>query len=73
MYQYRRTTEVKKLGVEKLPLNLLDALRVTIRSKELRAGVGDELIDSYNKLKMIEWDHYASHLSHWERDNTLDC
>ena len=73
MYQYRRENELKKLGVQKLPLNLLDALRVTGDSKILRAGFGDELIDSYYKLKMVEWDHYASHLTQWEREYTLDC
>ena len=73
MYQYRRASELKKLGVQKLPLNLLDALRVTNESKVLRAGFGDELIDSYYKLKMVEWDHYAFHLTQWERENTLDC
>ena len=73
MYQYRRASELKKLGVQKLPLNLLDALRITSESKILRAGFGDELIDSYYKLKMVEWDHYASHLTQWEREYTLDC
>ena len=73
MYQHRRAPELKKLGVEKLPLNLLDALRVTDGSKVLRAELGDELIDSYCKLKKREWEHYTSHLTQWERDNTLDC
>ena len=63
----------KARGAKKLPLNLLDALRVTEKSKVLRAGLGDEVIDSYIKLKMQEWEDYCHHLTQWERDHTLDC
>ena len=73
MYEYRSPREFKKLGLQKLPLNLLDALRLTEESKVLRTGLGDELIDSYVKLKMVEWNNYARHLTQWERENTLDC
>ncbi len=60
-------------SARKLPLNLLDALRQFDKNKVLRAGLGDELVDAYVKLKMQGWDSYATHLSSWERDNTLDC
>ncbi|MGD9502365.1 MAG: type III glutamate--ammonia ligase [Methyloceanibacter sp.] len=60
-------------GVKKLPLNLLDALRVTQKSELLRRELGDEFVDSYVKLKMREWNDYAGHLSTWERSATLDC
>jgi glutamine synthetase len=57
----------------KLPLNLLDALRLFEKDKVLRAGLGDELVDAYAKLKYGEWRSYAAHLSDWERQHTLDC
>jgi glutamine synthetase len=60
-------------GVKKLPLNLLDALRVTEKSELLRRELGDEFVDSYVKLKMREWNDYTGHLSSWERAATLDC
>jgi glutamine synthetase len=63
----------KAKGAKKLPLNLLDALRLTDKSKILRVAMGDGLIDSYIKLKMDEWNKYARHLTQWERVNTLDC
>ena len=63
----------KAKGAKKLPLNLLDALRLTDKSKVLRAAMGDEIIDSYIKLKMEEWNKYTRHLTQWERDHTLDC
>ena len=60
-------------GTQKLPLNLLDALRITERSELLRRELGDEFVNSYIKLKTREWDEYSRHLTDWERANTLDC
>ena len=56
----------------KLPLNLLDALRVLEGSKVMGERLG-ALVPSYLKLKREEWNAYARHLSPWERENTLDC
>ena len=58
---------------KKLPLNLLDALRLTEKSELLRRELGSEFIDSYVKLKNREWDDYSRQLTPWERANTLDC
>lgn len=67
-------TESHKAGnVKRLPLNLLDALRTTEKSKVLRAEMGDEIIDSYIKLKMREWQSFCAAVSQWERDSTIDC
>ncbi len=60
-------------GTKKLPLNLLDALRLTEGSELLRRELGDEFVNSYVKLKTREWNDYARHLTEWERANTLDC
>jgi glutamate---methylamine ligase len=60
-------------NTKRLPLNLLDALRLTESSKLLRRELGDELVDSYVKLRTREWNDYARHLTEWERANTLDC
>ena len=56
----------------KLPLNLLDALRNFDKDQELKEALGLEFSDSYIKMKMKEWNSYVSHLTQWERDNTLD-
>jgi glutamine synthetase len=63
----------KVKNAKKLPSNLLDALRQLDGNKVIRAGLGDELIDAYVKLKHLDWNNYSSHLSNWERANTLDC
>ncbi len=63
----------KLKNVKRLPLNMLDAIRAFDSSKTLRKSFGDSFVDSYVKLKNIEWNSYTKHLTQWERDNTLDC
>ncbi|MDB2324971.1 type III glutamate--ammonia ligase [Alphaproteobacteria bacterium] len=62
----------KVRGAPKLPLNMLDALREFDKDKGLKAALGDEFSAGYLKLKMREWNDYASHFSTWEKKNTLD-
>lgn len=59
--------------VKKLPLNLLDAIRTTESSEVLQSAFGTDILDSYCKLKLAEWNQFCSQVSDWERDNTLDC
>jgi len=67
-------TEGQKVrGLKKLPLNLLDALRLLDKNKTVRSGLGDDLIDSYIKLKTSEWNSFTGAITPWEREHTLDC
>ena len=67
-------TEGHKAGkVRKLPLNLLDSIRIFDSSKVIREGFGNQFVDSYVKLKNKEWESYSRDLSQWERNTTLDC
>ncbi len=59
--------------IRRLPLNLLDAIRLFDKSKMARASLGDEFVSSYVKLKLDEWASYGRALSQWEIDHTLDC
>lgn len=63
----------KAKDAKRLPLNLLDAIRLTDKNRTLREAFGDAQIDSYIKLKTNEWNSYARHLSNWEIDHTIDC
>ena len=63
----------KARGAKKLPLNLLDAIRTTQPNQVLRKAMGGDVIDSYCKLKMGEWERYSGAITQWERDHTLDC
>ena len=62
----------KVRNAPKLPLNLLDALRNFQQNKILRSILGAAFTDSYQKLKMDEWNNYMQHFSEWERLNALD-
>ncbi len=63
----------KVRGLTKLPLNLLDAIRVTEKSSSLKEAMGEELIKAYCKLKLDQWNDFTRSISDWERQNTLDC
>ncbi len=63
----------KATNVKMLPNNLLDAIRQFDKNEVMRAGLGDELVDAYVKLKMKDWNEYTNYLSEWEREHTLDC
>ena len=63
----------KARGAKRLPLNLLDAIRLVDTSKFFRGAMGDAVIDSYVKLKMQEWNSFKSSITQWELDHTLDC
>jgi glutamine synthetase len=58
--------------IPRLPLNLLDALRTFETSATLRETLGAGFVDSYVKLRMVQWADYMRHLTEWERDHTLD-
>jgi Glutamine synthetase, catalytic domain len=62
----------KLKDVEKLPWNLLDAIRALEASALMGESLG-EFVTAYVELKHQEWNEYARHLTQWERENTLDC
>ncbi|WP_142664345.1 type III glutamate--ammonia ligase [Paracoccus laeviglucosivorans] len=62
----------KVTDAPKLPLNLLDAIRAYDADEGLKEAMGKEFSAAYIKLKTQEWNSYTSHLTQWERDNTLD-
>ena len=68
MYQLGHTVK----DAPRLPLNLLDAIRGFDQDTGLKAALGDEFSAAYIKLKTAEWNHYAAHLTDWERAQTLD-
>jgi glutamine synthetase len=63
----------KVRGAKKLPLYLIDAIRLFAKDKVLCEALGDEFSKAYIKLKTRDWNQYSQHLTQWERDTTLDC
>jgi glutamine synthetase len=62
----------KVKNAPKLPLNMLDAIRLFEKSKMAANYLGKEFHQSYTKLKMEEWNDYMHHFSDWERQNAID-
>ncbi len=68
MYQLGHTVK----DAPRLPLNMLDAIRGFDKDTGLKAALGEEFSAAYIKMKQQEWNHYAAHLTDWEREQTLD-
>ena len=75
-------TDYKKYpNLKKLPEELKDSLNELNNSNELKEAFGEDVINSYVKLKNIEiedFDKYetfdkAKPVTNWEKNNTLDC
>ena len=62
----------KVRGAPKLPLNLLDALRMFDKDKALKSALGEEFSDAFLTLKHQEWLDFCAHFSAWEKTNALD-
>jgi glutamate---methylamine ligase len=58
---------------QRLPLNLLDALRTLAANETLKNAMGASFMSAYLKLRHAEWDAYSRSLTAWERQTTLDC
>jgi glutamine synthetase type III len=59
--------------VQKLPANLLDALRHLEANTVFARAFGESFIASYLKLQYQQWNEYCKQVSEWELDRTLDC
>ena len=68
-------------NLKKLPNEIDDAIAELEESKELKESFGEDVINSYTKLKNQEIDDFhrnerfdkKSPVSDWEKNNTLDC
>ena len=68
-------------NLKKLPEKIEDALNELDNSKELKEAFGEEVINSYIKLKNMELDKFDKNetfdkrqpVTNWEKNSTLDC
>ena len=68
-------------NLKKLPDEIEDAIDYLEDSKEIKDSFGEEVINSYIKLKRQEIDEFnrtdrfdkKAPISEWEKNNTLDC
>ena len=68
-------------NLKKLPNEIQGALGFLENSKELKEAFGNDVINSYIKLKNMEIEDFNKHnnfdkkvaVTDWEKNNTLDC
>ena len=53
-------------GIEALPGNLWEAIKITENSKLVRESLGDQVFGSFIENKKIEWENYHSQVSNYE-------
>tara|TARA_Y100000780_G_scaffold60134_1_gene52418 strand:- start:302 stop:535 length:234 start_codon:yes stop_codon:yes gene_type:complete len=75
-------TDYKKYpNLKKLPEKIKDSLNELNNNKELKEAFGEDVINSYIKLKNIEINNFNKYetfdkkkpITEWEKNNTLDC
>ena len=59
-------SERSKRGIESLPSNLLEALRITEDSELVRNALGDSVFNSFVENKKIDWERYRSQVTDYE-------
>lgn len=65
--------EGHKVGdAPRLPLNMLDAIRLFENSIFAKSVFGDEFHTAFTKLKIDEWNSYMRHFTSWEKLNAMD-
>ena len=63
--------ERKSLGIEPLPTNLSEAIRVAEDSELLAETLGEHVFDFFLRNKRNEWQEYRTQVSAFERDRML--
>jgi glutamine synthetase len=63
--------ERQALGLEQLPKNLHDAIRIAERSELLAETLGEHVFDFFLRNKRQEWEEYRGQVSAFERDRML--
>ena len=61
-------SERDSLGIDRLPENLWEAIKVTENSELVHRALGEKVAQSFIENKKIEWDRYHSEVSELEKD-----
>jgi glutamine synthetase len=68
---HMREEERKRLGIESLPEDLYEAIKLTQKSKLVKEALGDKLFEYFIRNKYMEWDEYKAQVSKYEIDKYL--
>lgn len=65
--------ERAELGIEALPGNLWESIRIAEQSELVRRALGEHVFRSFIENKKIEWDRYHSQVTEYEVDRYLSA
>lgn len=69
---YKMTDEEReKAGIESLPADLYDAIKITEKSTLARRALGDEVFEYFIRNKKDEWDEYRKQVTQQELNKYL--
>ena len=63
--------ERKRLGIESLPEDLLEAIKITEKSQLVKETLGGLLFDYFIRNKKLEWDEYKVQVTQYEINKYL--
>ncbi|MFA4991151.1 MAG: glutamine synthetase family protein [Candidatus Omnitrophota bacterium] len=63
--------ERERLGIESLPEDLYEAIKLTEKSRLVKEALGDKLFEYFIRNKHLEWDEYKTQISQYELDKYL--
>ena len=63
--------EREELGIEPLPANLWEAIRIAESSELVRGALGEQVFKDFIENKKIEWDNYHSRVADYETEHYL--
>ena len=64
-------SERDSLGIDRLPENLWEAIKVTENSELVHRALGEKVAQSFIENKKIEWDWYHSEVSEFEKERYI--
>jgi glutamine synthetase len=63
--------EREELGIQRLPVNLCEAVNELEKSDFIRNVLGDHISKKYIEAKRVEWEEYRTQITQWEIDQYL--
>ena len=58
-------------GAQRLPLHLLEATEILRDDRLAKHVLGDQMLESYVRYKVDEWERYHQQVSDWEVEEYL--
>jgi glutamine synthetase len=63
--------EKERAGIKSLPEDLLEAIKITEKSKLVKECLGEKVFEYFIRNKRMEWDEYKAQVSQYEIDKYL--